>query len=93
MIPLGGYLVYTNSNRNLKTLGLWLPVILIQPFRPAYAIYVGEFVAWWQSVIYQTKRDPLPLLDFTGEQPQNSINILLFKIDPVLMVMGVAGLQ
>jgi hypothetical protein len=93
MVPLVGYIIYTNHRKSLRTLGLWLlPVILIQPFWPAYAIYLGEFDDWWKSLIYQTTREPLPLFDFKGEQPQNSINILVFKIDPVLMALGFAGL-
>jgi Dolichyl-phosphate-mannose-protein mannosyltransferase len=93
MILLVGYLVYTSNNRSLKTLGLWItPVILIPLIWPGYAIFVGEFDSWWDGIIYQTHREPLPLFDLIGEQPQNSINILLYKVDPILMIMGFAGL-
>jgi hypothetical protein len=92
MVPLVAFLVYRNNN-NLKTVGLWfIPVILIPLIWPAYAVLIGEFNFWWDSIMYQTHREPLPLFDFTGEQPQNAINILLFRIDPVLMVLGLAGL-
>src|ERR1043166_6478216 len=41
MIPLVGFLVYKNSNKSWKLLGLWfIPVILIPLMWPAYSISV-----------------------------------------------------
>jgi hypothetical protein len=57
MIPLVGFLVYTNNNRNLKTLGLWfIPVILIPLMWPAYSVSVGHFDEWLGALQYQTNR-------------------------------------
>jgi 4-amino-4-deoxy-L-arabinose transferase-like glycosyltransferase len=43
MIPLVGFLIFTNSNRSFKALGLWFaPVILIPLIWPAYAMSQGE---------------------------------------------------
>lgn len=85
MIPLVAFLVFTNTNRNLKNLGLWfIPVVLIPAIWPAYAILVGEINLWLEGVSYQaTERIELPLF--------NKI-IAFFTLDPVLLVMGVLGI-
>jgi Dolichyl-phosphate-mannose-protein mannosyltransferase len=96
MIPLIGFLIYRDSNNNddhqhhhstgrdFKTLGLWfIPVILIPSIWPAYAISVGEFGNWWDAIMRQTHRESRPLFD--------SI-VAIFKIDPVLAVLGISGI-
>ena len=86
MIPLVGYLVYTNNHRNLKLLGIWfIPILSIVLIWPAYAIYLGDFGDWFADVFWQTSR--------SGEGDTVSEVILdLFKIDPILLVLGAAGL-
>jgi Dolichyl-phosphate-mannose-protein mannosyltransferase len=73
-----------HSNQNgLKTLFLWfIPVVLIPLIWPAYAISVGQFEAWTEGVNFQVTRESKPLGD----------NIMEFySIDPVLLVLGIAG--
>jgi Dolichyl-phosphate-mannose-protein mannosyltransferase len=83
MIPLVGFLVYTKSNKSLKILGLWLvPVILIPLIWPAYALSIGEFDRWLDGVTAQTHRTSQPLV--------LSIESF-FMIDPILLIVGVAG--
>jgi hypothetical protein len=91
MIPLVGFLIYTNNNANghrwmsLRNLGLWfIPVILIPLLWPAYAISRGEFYEWVDDVSWQA-----------GGRENNgafrSINTLI-KMDPVLIALSFAGL-
>jgi 4-amino-4-deoxy-L-arabinose transferase-like glycosyltransferase len=85
MMPLIGYLVYGNSNKNLKTLGLWfIPVILVPLIWPAYAAYVGDFDKWMVGVSHQASEREGHLLD-------NTINLFL-RVDPVLLVLGTASI-
>jgi hypothetical protein len=92
MIPLVGFLIYTNSKTNghrrmirLRNLGLWfIPVILIPLIWPAYAISRGEFYEWVDGIFWQA-----------GERANNgafrSINTWI-NMDPVLIVLTFAGL-
>jgi hypothetical protein len=86
MILLVGFLVYTNSNRDLKMLGLWfIPVVLIPLAWPAYAISNGEFDLWLKGILWQTHR----------VDDDNSLSksiSFFFKIDPVLLIVGIVGL-
>jgi tetratricopeptide (TPR) repeat protein len=86
MIPLVGFLIYqNNNNRKLKTLGLWfIPVILIPLIWPAYATYSGQFDLWLDGVLWQTHR---------GVQTLFSSLKYDFQIDPVLVLLGIAGLM
>jgi hypothetical protein len=85
MIPLIGYLIYTNSNRNLKNLGLWfIPVILIPLIWPLHAMLTGELDMWSQGILWQTTgRADKPLVDALTS---------FFKTDPVLLTLSAAGL-
>jgi dolichyl-phosphate-mannose-protein mannosyltransferase len=92
MIPLVGYLVYSTkacSNRHktkskLKTLGLWIiPVIMIPTIWPAYSAYLGQFDLWIKDMIWQTQRQ---------SQGLGSIAIQFFLFDPILMLIGTAGI-
>jgi hypothetical protein len=83
MIPLVGYLIYTNSNRNLKNLGLWfIPVILIPLIWPVESIWQGHFDDWTKDVLWQTNRIYVRALDSFE---------LLFLFDPVLLLLATAG--
>jgi Dolichyl-phosphate-mannose-protein mannosyltransferase len=87
IIPLGGYLVYTNS-KDLKIVGLWfIPVILIPLIWPIYAFSIGDLKYWLEGIHLQTHRHetvykPIPLL--------TSIRYL-FEVDPALMILGSAA--
>jgi hypothetical protein len=84
-IPLVGFLVYTNSGKNIKVLGLWfVPIVLIPLLWPALAISEGQFDYWVEGVARQAgERDDKPLTDSL---------ITFFEIDPVFLVLGIAGL-
>ena len=84
-IPVVAFLVYINSGKSIKSLGLWfIPVILIPIMWPAYAISVGEWGYWFDGVARQaTGREDRPLLN-TFET--------LFRIDPVLFLLSIAGI-
>ena len=91
MIPLLAFIVYRNS-KSLKNLGLWLiPVFLLPLMSPLYAASFGMFDNWWDGIFYQVDRQNRPLLDFTGQNPDNAITALL-KIDPILLVAGTVSI-
>jgi hypothetical protein len=87
MIPLIGFLIYTNntSGHRLRNLGIWfIPVILIPLIWPAHAMIIGEFDQWMNGVLWQTSERPSrPLF--------GTINSF-FEMDPVLFVLSMAGL-
>ena len=83
MIPMVGFLIFTNNKRNWNTVVLWIiPVILIPLIWPAYAISAGEFHDWLSGVLYQTGREGSGILSLYS----------IFRIDPVLVVLGMAGI-
>ncbi|MGH9988667.1 MAG: hypothetical protein ACRD8W_32455, partial [Nitrososphaeraceae archaeon] len=93
MIPVVVYLVFSNkANRRMKILGIWIaPVLMIPLIWPLNAIYLDELDSWLEGIISQTQRQ-FPLFDWLGWYPgQNSLE-LFFRIDPVLMLLGLAGL-
>ena len=84
MIPLVGFLIYTNSGRSLRALGLWfIPVIAIPLIWPAYAISVGQLDEWIDGIFWQAERQSKPLSD---------AYLMFFQIDPVLLILGIAGI-
>jgi hypothetical protein len=84
MIPLIGFLIYTNSNKSIKLVGLWfIPVILIPMIWPAYAISVDHFNDWLHAIYFQTHRESKPLFESLKS---------FFKIDPILLILGMSGL-
>ncbi|MGA8563489.1 MAG: glycosyltransferase family 39 protein [Nitrososphaeraceae archaeon] len=83
MIPLIGGLVFFNSKRNLKMVGLWVvPVFLIPLLWPLYSIVVGQSDLWTNWVLWQTERD----------KPLHLALINFFQMDPVIMIIGAAGI-
>ena len=97
MIPLVGFLIYTNSNNpnsnntnghrriRLRNLGLWfIPVILIPLIWPAHAMIIGEFDQWKHGVLWQTSERP--------SRPLIGTIKTFFEMDPVLSVLSMAGL-
>jgi 4-amino-4-deoxy-L-arabinose transferase-like glycosyltransferase len=86
MIPLIGYLIYTNTNKNnkFKSLGLWLiPVILIPMLWPAFAFSIGEYDKWIEDVLQQTQRESKPLVNTLTTYLEN---------DPAMFLLGLAGI-
>jgi hypothetical protein len=93
VIPMVAFLIYTNNskknndkNNNLKKVGLWfIPVILIPLIWPVYSISVGHFNEWLNGVMWQaTERH--------GGKTLPDIIISFFRIDPLLLVLGTAGI-
>jgi hypothetical protein len=85
LIPLVGFIVFTNNKKSFKALGLWIiPVILIPLMWPAYAIFNGELEDWLNGLTWQAaERSDRPLWDSISD---------LFKIDPVLFVLGISAI-
>jgi hypothetical protein len=88
MIPLVGFIIYSNNKNNFKSifksLGLWfIPVILIPAIWPAAASSIGQFDNWEDAILRQAQREGTTLAD--------SINTF-FEIDPILLLIGIAGI-
>jgi hypothetical protein len=83
---LVGFLVYGNSNKSLKSLGLWIiPVILIPLIWPAYAAYVGDMNNWIDGILWQSvgrQHEGKSLFDIANSA---------WLTDPVLLILGFAG--
>ena len=90
MIPLVGYLIFiaNKDNRKWKRFSIWfIPVILIPAIWPVYAVSVGQFDEWITGVFYQaTERQ-----NTAGKTLYDALNIF-FQIDPILLVIGIAGI-
>jgi hypothetical protein len=83
-IPVIAFFVFTNSNRSLKVLCLWLiPVIAIPLIWPIYSIAVNQFDNWLYGIDFQSRREGKPL---AGAME------FLFEKDPLLLLLGLAGL-
>ena len=81
MIPVIIYLIL-RTDKKYQTLGIWfIPVILIPAIWPVYAISAGEYDNWYNGVFSQAEREGSGI---------GSIEIL-FKIDPVLISIGIIG--
>ena len=84
MIPLVGFLIFTNNNKSWKMLGLWfVPVILLPLIWPASLFFAGHFDDWLNNIQFQTHRVSKPLVD--------SI-VAMFKADPILMTLAFVGI-
>src|SRR5829696_2825186 len=83
LIPLIGFIVFTNNKKNFKALGIWIiPVILIPLIWPIHALSAGDFDQWQEGVLYQTTRISKPLFDAVND---------FYNKDPVLLILGIAG--
>jgi 4-amino-4-deoxy-L-arabinose transferase-like glycosyltransferase len=90
MIPVVGFLIFTNSNRCLRVLGLWLfPVILIPLIWPAYSISSGQFNGWLNGIAHQETRG----IHYEGDKVLSNALNQFFQIDPVLVVLGICDLE
>jgi Dolichyl-phosphate-mannose-protein mannosyltransferase len=95
MIPAVGLLVLlnirnSNDNKNtkrrvkfLKIMSIWIiPVIALPLMWPIHATYIDGFDTWIKDLSWQVQRDR-PLVRTLETD---------FKVDPVLFIIGVAGL-
>jgi hypothetical protein len=84
LIPLVAFLIFKNSNKNLKLVGLWfIPVILIPLIWPAHAASLGQFDLWFKDIIWQMQRQNSGFI---------SIVTFFFLADPVLLILSSAGI-
>jgi hypothetical protein len=83
LIPLVGFIIFTNNKKSFKALGLWIiPVILIPLIWPIHTVLAGEFDQWQDGITYQTTRASKPLFDAIND---------FYNKDPVLLILGTAG--
>src|SRR5438045_9356109 len=90
MIPVVGFLIFTNNNRRrLRVLGLWfIPVILIPSIWPAYNISSGHFNQWHNGIVHQETRG----IYYKGDKILSNALNQFFAVDPILFAIGVCGL-
>jgi hypothetical protein len=82
LIPLGVYVIYSNS-KNWKLVGVWLlPVLLIPLLWPLFAILNGTYDQWIDGLLWQSERENKGIISAIGK---------LFAIDPVLISLTLAG--
>jgi hypothetical protein len=85
MIPLVALIIYRHNNKNTRHLEIWfIPVVTIASIWPLYNIWSGQFDDWLEGVVWQTIERP--------EKPLLNSLIAMMNIDPVLIILGIAGL-
>ena len=94
-IPLLAYLVFINSNRSFKMLGIWFtPVILIPLLWPAYSLATGESNEFMEGIFWQSgraDRDQYSIVDlFRPDVIYKIADILVF--DSFLVIVGAGGI-
>ncbi|HET6640753.1 MAG TPA: glycosyltransferase family 39 protein [Nitrososphaeraceae archaeon] len=94
-VPLLAYLVFINSNRSFKMLGIWFaPVILIPMLWPAYSLAIGEFDEFLEGIFWQSgraDRGQYSVVDlFRPDVIYKMADILVF--DPFLVIVGTGGI-
>jgi hypothetical protein len=84
-IPVVAFLIYKNSGRDWRRLGLWfIPVVLIPAIWPIHSMMMDQFDLWLNGAFWQgVGREESPL-------SWDSFNTL-FKLDPILFVLGLVG--
>ena len=82
MIPLLTFYIYIYKRKIFQIFLFLIPIILIPLLWPIDALFSGEFDQWTIGVISQLER-----------QNDSILNALydLYSIDPILLVMGLAG--
>jgi hypothetical protein len=82
MIPLISTLVFFNTGRKLKKVGVWfIPVLLIPLLWPLYSVVAGQTDLWTEWVLWQTERNRPLSISLTN----------FFEIDPLIVVIGTFG--
>ena len=80
LIPLVGFIVFTNNKKGFRVLGIWIiPVVLIPLIWPFHTVLAGEFDQWQDGINYQTTRPSKPLL--------GTLNFF-YNEDRVLLILG-----
>jgi 4-amino-4-deoxy-L-arabinose transferase-like glycosyltransferase len=83
MIPIVGFLVFVNTNRSFKALGLWfIPVILIPMIWPAFAVFQGDLDSWLNTILRQASRESTGVIGSITE---------IMRIDPVFFTIVLIG--
>jgi hypothetical protein len=83
MIPIVGFLVFANTNRSFKALGLWfIPVILIPMIWPVYAVLQGDFTPWMNTILRQASRESAGVIGSITE---------IMRIDPIFFTIALMG--
>ena len=83
LIPLVGFIVFTNNKKSFKALGLWIiPVILIPLMWPVHALYVGDFDQWQEGMIRHITRSDKPLLGAID---------FFYNEDRILLLLGLVS--
>ena len=89
-IPLIAFVIFNNSGRNLRTLGLWLiPVIILPLIWPAYSIHLNHFQYWLDGIFFQTHREGLLTLDYTIKYNFNNFDPLLITFGAIVMLFAI----
>lgn len=80
-IPIAGFLVFSNTSRSFRLLGLWLGTVIIIPsLWVLLAASAGQFDSWLAGIAEQaTGREDKPLVGSLQS---------FFRIDPVLLSVG-----
>jgi hypothetical protein len=80
-IPIAGFLVFSNTSRSFRLLGLWLGTVIIIPsLWVLLATSAGQFDSWLAGIAEQaTGREDKPLVGSLQS---------FFRIDPVLLSVG-----
>jgi len=91
MIPLVGFVIFSNS-KSIKGVGMWfLPVILIPLIWPGYALVNGELGYWLDGIYYQTHRT-LNITEVDRRDTFSSAIVKDFFRMPILLSLGFVGL-
>jgi Dolichyl-phosphate-mannose-protein mannosyltransferase len=87
MIPLVGTLIFFNSGKSVRKVGIWLvPVLTVPLLWPLYSVLVGQSDLWQYWVLWQAERDPTETITFAGALMN------FFKLDPLITVLGMSGI-
>jgi hypothetical protein len=89
MVPLVAFLIcgdfHCDRIKKLKLLGIWfIPVLLIPMIWPIYSLSTGQFNEWLDGLLYQG----------AGREERGLIFAFnaLWKIDPLLLILGIVGI-
>ena len=83
-IPLIVTLIFFNSRKRLKAVGIWIiPVIILPLLWPMYSVIVDQTDLWLYWALWQTDR---------GDRPISTSLLNLLYLDPLVSVLGLAGI-
>ena len=83
-IPLVATLIFFNSGKSLKAIGIWfIPVIMLPLLWPTYSIITNQTDLWLYWALWQTDRGDRPI--------STSLSNILY-LDPLVSILGMAGI-